>query len=401
MPIPHPSRKNIRQTDVLPHTDWFHKIENSREAVQAEADRDITENKVQNEEKISRQLKSIHFEASALPPEVLEEKTYAEQPFGDIELHIYDAIERIENNTQKYTGLAISKIDNGIYQIAFLAKQAIDMGNAYAALAACHALSVTIGEIRDKIHFVPAVLQKDFMDSAEQYIGIWIDCILHGTVLDGLQNNANAREAAINSTQKALEKEKDGIADKLEKDSDYRGMYQRMKYEQYTIHGSTWDAGMIELYRQLLDLRMKHSSLELEILRHNEAVMLCRMHWKILEDIMTELKTVPSLLDPHLICKFHELIHKASMKMNEQKQQFEEFFWEMDRTDTETASLVNTPMNIRAKEEVSKQIEILVEQAKKKQLEMYDIPNNGLKIRLHPAEEKQKQQSAKDTTEQT
>lgn len=369
---------------------WFQKRKDAREEAKAEADRNITEKKAKNEERISHKLKSINFGASPLPPEVFEERQYPEQPYGDIEFQILGAIERIENNTQAYTGLDIRKIDNGIYQIAFLTKQAIDGGNACAARAACHALSVTIGEIRDKIPSVPAGLQKDFIDSTEKYIDVWIDYIANCTVLDGLQNNAKAREYAINSTQKAMDDERDGMADRLQNDPDYKHKYERIQHEKYAIHGSTWDQEMKEMYHQLLDLRIRESSLNFEILCHNDDLQKVIVHKRVLAGFLTTLRTVPQPEDPNLMNKFQALINDTRQKAAEQDQQFYEFFQEMDRIDAMITQLANSPGNLRAREEAGKEIEKIVELTKKKQMAAYGIKEEqkgGSKIHLYTKEE--------------
>ena len=376
MPIVRPSGKKHPSDRWSPRTAWFHAIKNTREAAIAEADRNITEKKVKNEELISHKLKSIHLGDSALPPDVLEEKTYVEQPCGNIEYQVSGAIKRIENNTQKYTGLDIRKIDNGIYQIAFLAKQAIDGGNAYAARTACYALNVTIGEIRDKIPFVPVNVQKEFADSAKQYIDLWIDCILYGTVLDGLLQNTRTAEETVNRMQEELEREK------------------------YEIFGSTWSVGMIELYRQLLDLRIRDSSLAFEILCHNDNLQKVIVHKRVLDGFLSKLRTVPQPQDKNLMDKFHDLIHEVSMKMDDQKRQLEEFFQEMERTDAMITQLVNVPATLREKEAASRQMEEMLEQAKKKQLETYGTAHNDRVRRLYTDEEMQAQKSTNDAAEQ-
>ena len=63
----------------------FQKRKQAREQSKEDADRSITANKAENEEKIRNKLLSINFGASPLPQEVLDEKEYLEQPYGDIE----------------------------------------------------------------------------------------------------------------------------------------------------------------------------------------------------------------------------------------------------------------------------------------------------------------------------
>ena len=400
MPIVRPSGKKHPSDRWSPRTAWFHAIKNTREAAIAEADRNITEKKVKNEELISHKLKSIHLGDSALPPDVLEEKTYVEQPCGNIEYQVSGAIKRIENNTQKYTGLDIRKIDNGIYQIAFLAKQAIDGGNAYAARTACYALNVTIGEIRDKIPFVPVNVQKEFADSAKQYIDLWIDCILYGTVLDGLLQNTRTAEETVNRMQEELEQKKNELAERLANDMKLRQEFEIIRNEKYEIFGNTWNVVMIELYRQLLDLRIRDSSLAFEILCHNDNLQKVIVHKRVLDGFLSKLRTVPQPQDKNLMDKFHDLIHEVSMKMDDQKRQLEEFFQEMDRTDAMITQLVNFSVTLRAKEAASRQIDEMLEQAKKKQLETYGTAHNDRVRRLYTDEEMQAQKSTNDAAEQ-
>ena len=369
---------------------WFQKRRDAREEAKAEADRNITEKKAKNEERISHKLKSINFGASPLPPEVLEERQYPEQTYGDIEFQILGAINRIENNTQDYTGLDLRTIDKGIYQISFLAKQAIDGGNGYAARAACHALSVTIGEIRDKIPSVPAVLQKDFIDSAEKYIDVWVDYIANCTVLDGLQNNARTREDAINSTQQEIENEKDTMAERLQNEPEYRKKYERIQHEKYAINGSTWDQEMKAMYQQLLALRIRESSLAFETLCHNDDLQKVIVHKRVLDGFLTKLRTVPQPQDKNLMNKFQTLINETRQKAAEQDQQFDEFFQEMDRIDAMITQLANSPGNLRAREVAGEQIAQIVERARKKQMADYGIKEeqkSGSQIHLYTREE--------------
>lgn len=365
---------------------WFEKRKETREEAKAEAAREITEKKAKNEEKISFKLKSINFVDSILPAEVLQAKRYEEQPCGDIQFQILGAISRIENNTQDYTGLDIRRIDSGIYQISFLAKQAIDGGHVNAARAACHALSVTIGEIRDKIPSVPAPLQKEFIESSEKYIDIWIDYITNCTVLDGLENNAKVREEAISKTQQEIDHEMDLMAERLINDEEYKKKYERIQNETYAIHGSTWDDDMKQLYNQLLTIRIKKSSLNFEILCHNGDLEKVVTYRRILDGFRTKLRTIPQPEDPNLMNKFNELINETVKEAAQQDQQFDEFFQELDRIDAMINQLANSAGNLRAREEAGKQINEVVQRAQKKLMEesgIKETQEGGFKIRLY------------------
>ena len=385
--------KKPGKTSRIPLIAWLQKRKSAREEAKAEADKRITERKAKNEEQIGHKLRSISFVSSSLPASVLAEKQFPEQPCGDIQFQILGAINRIENNTQDYNGLDIRKIDAGIYQIAFLAKQAIDGGNANSARAACHALSVTIGEIRDKIPSVPSVLQKDFIESAEKYIDVWIDYIANCTVLDGLQNNAKAREESIKKIKMELDKEKDAIAERLINDPTLAKQFEIIQNQTYALHGSTWTPQMIELYQKMLNERIQESSLSFEVLCHNQDLQNMIVHQRILATFLTKLKTIPQPQDPNLMNKFKALVDSTYKEAAEQAQQFEEIFQEMDRMDEEIEQYANAAGNVRARDAASKQLGKIVERAKKKQKEDFGIEEeqeNDSGVRLYTIEELEK-----------
>ena len=378
---------------------WLQKRKSAREEAKAEADKRITERKAKNEEQISKKLRSISFVSSALPPAVLAEKQFPEQPCGDIEFMILGAINRIENNTQDYNGLDIRKIDAGIYQIAFLAKQAIDGDHDHSARAACHALSVTIGDIRDKIPSVPAGLQKDFIESAEKYIDVWIDYIANCTVLDGLLANVKRREESIYKIQCELNEKRDALAEKLLDDPVFKSKFERILFEckQYENIDksiwSTWDEEMIALYRQLLNMRIKESSLKFEVLCHNQDLQNMFVHQRILSRFLIKLKTVPQPQDPNLMAKFNALVIETYTEVDEQNQQFEEIFQEMDRMRMIIERLTYDHVSLREKEAASIQLDKMFEQARKQQMEDCGIEEeqeNDSGVRLYTVEELEK-----------
>ena len=407
MPSPSSLKDRHLERKCSLYTDWFEIIESISQAAKADADRVITENRVQNEQNIILKLRSIDFDASALPTEVLMEKQDEEQPCGDIAFYISDAINRMEHNLQDDTALDLRKIDNGIYQIAYLATHAINGGLVYAARAACRALSAVIGKIRDAIPSVPVPLQKEFMESAEQYIDLWMECIIYGAVLDGMENSAKVREGTIVQTNQEMEHEMDTMAERLSNDEEYKRKFERVQNEAYAINGSTWDADAIKLYHQLLDLGITTIFLKSEILRHHRETDKHHIHRKALEDIMTALKAVPPLSEPDGMHQFHDMIHKAFVKMEAQETQLEELLSEMNQLDEEISSWLNKAVTIEEKEEVSEQLLSIVEQVQKKFMEENGTQMGGSKICVYTKEEleqikqKHEQQQAPQETQET
>lgn len=380
-------------SSVLSHNPivaWFAKRKDARAKAKEEADRAITANKADNEAKIKAKLSSINFSTTPLPLEVMDEKSNPNQPYGDIEFQILGAIDLISNNTQDYGTLNISRIDNGIYQIAILTKQAIDGGHANAARAACHALTVTIGKIRDQIPSVPANLQKDFIEKSEAYIERWLDYIQNSTVLDGLQDSVTSREQAVQEKTRSMNQERDNMAERLINDPALKDKMERIFHEKYIIHGSTWDEDMKALYKWMVDMRLRESSLQYEMLCYNKDYQDLMRHKHILDTFLTTLRTIPQPQDKDLLNKYNELIQKTEKEAVEQDQQFDEIFQEMDRMDAKIEQIANAPGNIRARDEAQKQIEKVVELARKKQLEAHGVMENkqgGSQIHLYTEEE--------------
>ena len=384
------SRKSSVPKSSNPIVAWFQKRKQAREQAKEDADRSITANKAENEEKIKNKLLSINFGASPLPQEVLDEKEYPEQPYGDIEFQVMGAIERIGSNTQDYSGLDISRIDKGIYQIAILTKQAIDGGNANAARAACHALSVTIGEIRDKIPSVPVGLQKDFIEKSEEYISVWMDYIQSCTVLDGLQDSVAKREAAVNEKTRTMNQERDSMAVRMVEEPQLKAKFERIMREKYILHGNTWDEEMKSLYKWLVDMRIRESTLQYEMVSYNNDFQELTRHKRILDGFLTTLRTVPQPQDKYLMNKFNELIQKTQQEAAEQDQQFDEFFQEMDRMEAAVEQLANSPGNLRARDEAQKQVAKIAELARQKQMEGRGVTEDnqgGVQIHLYTEEE--------------
>ena len=273
---------------------------------------EINSKRADNEKKICTVLDAINFGSSPLPVEVLDKKTDPNQPYGDIEYDIFVASQMIRNNTQDYSGLDISAIDSGIYQIANFANHAVVEGNVHTVKAACRGLLVMIGHVRDMIPTIPVDLQKGFLKSAEEYVNLWILYITNNTALDRLERNAQARKAFIASRSADLEATADKLADRLINDEEFGKQYVMIKNQSYLKDGENWTPDMLEMFKQLVDRRIEESSLRFEMLHYNIDVMKIEAEKSILEHIRTVLSSVPAPNAPNLINKYKEIINKSS-----------------------------------------------------------------------------------------
>ena len=373
-----PSRSKGRTTSTKkgppilrnnPISAWFANRKNMKLQAKEDAAREISNNKAENERKICAVLDGINFGSSPLPVEVLDKKTDPNQPYGDIEYDIFVASQMIRNNTQDYSGLDISAIDSGIYQIANFANHAVVEGNVHTVKAACRGLLVMIGHVRDMIPTIPVDLQKGFLKSAEEYVNLWILYITNNTALDRLERNAQARKAFIDSRSADLEATADKLADRLINDEEFGKQYVMIKNQSYLKDGENWTPDMLEMFKQLVDRRIEESSLRFEMLHYNIDVMKLEAQKGILEHIWTTLRSVPVANDPDLMNKYNDIINKSFEEAARVDQEFDEFINVINQMDAKIDQLANSPGSIAMRNIVSDEIDQLVEKAKQKQLE--------------------------------
>ena len=116
-----------------PFTAWLQNRKNIKAQKMEEAAKQVSNNKAENEMKISNILNSINFTESLLPVEKLDYKSNDSQPYGDLEFAVVVASDLISSNTYDYSGVDISNIDASIIVIAQELKNAIETGDVNRA----------------------------------------------------------------------------------------------------------------------------------------------------------------------------------------------------------------------------------------------------------------------------
>ena len=387
--------KNRGSSSILgnnPISAWVREKKNKRQQMKEEAAKIISNKKAENELEIAEMLKSINFNESNLSVEILDKKANPNQEYGDIELYILQAIELISNNTQDYTGIDLGDIDEGIYSIAKMAKQAIDGGNEKTAVAACRALLVTIGDVRDKIPTIPATLVKGYVENSSLYIEGWVNYILGSVSLDQNEKNAEDRKSKIDSEIAVLEKEKDDMAEKIKDDPAYK-----MRVEETInkrIYDDGWTPDMLDLRKKLLDQLITESMLEFKMLQYNTDVQKVAKLEGVLKTIESKLISLPTADDPDLMNKYNSMLKETYEEAAKVDNEFSEFVDSMKNMRAQIEQLQNSPGSIKMKNILLDQANKLAEKARQKQLQEENLvneqSNGGIRLKLYTPEQIQK-----------
>lgn len=387
---------NAPITRSNPIAAWFQNKKNKRAQNREEAAKMITNNKAENEINIANVLKSINFTDSLLPVEKLDYKTNENQPYGDLEFGVMEAIDLISNNTQDYSGLNINQIDTAILQIAKELKNAIESGNVNRAFAAKSGLIVAIDQIRDKIPSIPDSMKAEYIETSVKYLEIWTTLISSCTSLDVIQQNLDSQKQSIEQRQQKNDEEKNELSRRMLAEPAFKSKMEALMNDTFIGNSSEWDNETMNLYNWLVRQRIEKSSINFEMLQYDMLVKQSAYQSKIIGDYQTRVRAVPVPTDPNLMNKYKEMVESEYLKAAEIDAQFDELGEYMDNMDERLRMMANTKGSIRMKRMALESVEDLAERARKIQMEEAGINDNGnqmeklRRIKLLTPEELQK-----------
>ena len=356
-------------TKSNPIAAWFQNKKNKKAQKREEAAKMITNNKAENEINIANVLKSINFTDSLIPAEKLDYKTNENQPYGDLEFGVMEAIDLISNNTQDYGGLNINKIDTAILQIAKELKNAIEAGNVNRAFAAKSGLIVAIDQIRDKIPSIPESMRAEYIETSVKYLEIWTTLISSCTSLDVIQQNLDSQKQSIEQRQKKNDEEKDELSRRMLAEPAFKAKMETLMNDTFIGNSSEWDNETMNLYNWLVRQRIEKSSINFEMLQYDMLVKQSAYQSKIIGDYQTRVRAVPVPTDPNLMNKYKEMVEEEYLKAAEIDAQFDELGEYMDNMDERLRMMANTKGSIRMKRMALESVEDLAERARKIQME--------------------------------
>ena len=348
-----------------PFTAWLQNRKNIKAQKMEEAAKQVSNNKAENEMKISNILNSINFTESLLPVEKLDYKSNDSQPYGDLEFAVVVASDLISSNTYDYSGVDISNIDASIIVIAQELKNAIETGDVNRAFSAKAGLVVAVNDVRNKIPFVPEDMKKAFVESCESYLELWKTLIMSCTSLDALQKNLDSQIANIEKKKKKYSEDNKAVAKRLIEEPELQQKIESISNETFISNGQRWDQESLDFYKFLVNQRIEKSALTFELLQHD-----------MLEKQMAyQSKIVPE--DPNLLNKYKDMMEQEFKRAAEIDAQFDELGEYMDSMDERINQMAYSKGSIRQKRMAQASVDSIVELAKQIQLEEAGLNENG------------------------
>ena len=314
-----------------------------------EAAKQVSNNKAENEMKISNILNSINFTESLLPVEKLDYKSNDSQPYGDLEFAVVVASDLISSNTYDYSGVDISNIDASIVVIAQELKNAIETGDVNRAFSAKAGLVVAINDVRNKIPFVPEDMKKAFVESCESYLDLWKTLIMSCTSLDALQKNLDSQIANIEKKKKKYSEDNKAVAKRLIEEPELQQKIESISNETFISNGQRWDQESLDFYKFLVNQRIEKSALTFELLQHDMLEKQMAYQSKIINDYRTRVENNPVPEDPNLLNKYKDMMEQEFKRAAEIDAQFDELGEYMDSMDERINQMAYSKGSIRQK----------------------------------------------------
>ena len=360
-----------------PFTAWLQNRKNIKAQKMEEAAKQVSNNKAENEMKISNILNSINFTESLLPVEKLDYKSNDSQPYGDLEFAVVVASDLISSNTYDYSGVDISNIDASIVVIAQELKNAIETGDVNRAFSAKSGLVVAVNDVRNKIPFVPEDMKKAFVESCESYLELWKTLIMSCTSLDALQKNLDSQIANIEKKKKKYSEDNKAVAKRLIEEPELQQKIESISNETFISNGQRWDQESLDFYKFLVNQRIEKSALTFELLQHDMLEKQMAYQSKIINDYRTRVENNPVPEDPNLLNKYKDMMEQEFKRAAEIDAQFDELGEYMDSMDERINQMAYSKGSIRQKRMAQASVDSIVELAKQIQLEEAGLNENG------------------------
>ncbi len=399
-----PKTTGSKAAPANPFKAWREGRKERKRQMEEEAARTILNEAAGTENAIVRELEQVDFDHSRLPKSVLEEKAKPEQRYCDLEMGTRHLIYELRNNTQPVKA-DVRKIDEQLWKLAKLLRQAVEQGDPEAAKAAKAGLAVGIKRIRFAIPDSQPEFLKDFVMLNSRYLEEWITLVNMSQVIDKNNENLQIMKARVTADRKDAEKERDELAQKLETDPSYRDAYAHILDFDGTEDRLKWTPLQRQLHQTMIRGVLKRTIANL-----NEALLSQK---ETLQDVkrqnrrmlFNKLSDVPVFEDPNMMNKYKESVDALFDEMTRADTELEESLKMFDEIDGRIKQLDYMPGAIRANEMAAERAQQMLKDIRENQQRAIEGAGGGITLKelgiLSTEEvEDQKEQVRQEAAEQ-
>ncbi len=388
---------------VNPLRAWLDERKERKKQLEEEAARAIYNETIGTESAIIRELELVDFEHSKLPSDVLEAKTMPDQRCCDLELMTRHLIHELQNDTHPIKA-DIRKIDEQLWKLAKLLRQAVDQGDAEAASAAKTGLAFGIKKIRFRIPDSQPEFLKDFVALNARYLDEWVTLVNMSQVIDKETENLKSMRDQVDKDRKAVDQEREAFLQRLESDGAYRAAYQQIRDFSGDADPMKWTSQQRQMRQDMI-----RGSLARSMAALNEALLL-QQETKLdikrsnRDTLFKRLNEVPVFEDPNLMNKFKDSLERIYDDMAKADQEIDESIKVFDDMRGRIQQFAYTPGAVRANQLAQEQAELMGKELQAMQQAESDS-NKGVSMRdlgfMTSEEVEQVKELARQATAQT
>lgn len=334
---------------VNPLRAWLDERKERKKQLEEEAARAIYNETIGTESAIIRELELVDFEHSNLPSDVLEAKTMPDQRCCDLELMTRHLIHELQNDTHPIKA-DIRKIDEQLWKLAKLLRQAVDQGDVEAASAAKTGLAFGIKKIRFRIPDSQPEFLKDFVALNAQYLDEWVTLVNLSQVIDKESENLKALKAQVNADRKTIEQERADFLHRLETDGAYRAAYLHIRDYSGADDPMKWTPQQRQMRQDMI-----RGSLARSVAALNESLLLQRetrldVKRNNRDTLFKRLNEVPVFEDPNLMNKYKDSLERIYDDMAKADAEIDESLRAFDDMRGRIQQFAYTPGAVRSNE---------------------------------------------------
>ena len=322
------------------------------------AERTISNNNAQNEQKIIEVLESIDFNKSKLESKYLDFKTFESQTCGDLEKAKKDIINSIVSNNN-YTDLNIKEFDKKVYEIAIEYRNAIANGHKNTAFAAKSALTIAIIDIRNQLKFIPTQWRLNYLQQCTDYLDNWIQLLENCISLDATTISLENSDRELQNKLEEIEENKNKYKEGLE--SDETMLRALNKVLNMTIKDTLTDPLLRSIFDNIIDFDISSRMVRFDIHMNNMQRRNNQMYATQVDMLRKNVQNIPIPKDPLSFQKFQQSVKNMIAEINKTDKQYEEFLNFIYEMDGVLESLENTQATKMQQKIVFERINQMVE----------------------------------------
>ncbi len=303
-----------------PISKWLQRRKERRSQFEEEASRLITNRAAENEQKIIDQLKAVDFPKSRLPKAVLEQKSIPTRRYGDLEYTQQAIIHKLQTDPQTIK-VNVQEIDTRLMTLVLLFKDAIEKGDAQAAMAAKSGLARGFEEIRSRVPQDQSKLARRFVEVGAHHLDQWILLVQVAQEADQIKRKIDDLQKKMDNHIASMEQEAEKARKRISTDDDYAQAYDHICKNNAPEARSKWTALQREVHKNLIDIQFQGVLSELDglMLQQNETMLVTKSTQ--VETLYSGVMNMEVVSDPDLMSKFNESV--------------DEMFKQIARTDAE------------------------------------------------------------------